>query len=145
EEKEIAAQEETFLKKVESHFAEVCVRKDVAKYVKAFRKTLRRVSDEEKPSDSLLKKYFLDGIKNPDFKIRCEAALDGSENPSLSELTAMIFQQQALVKEGIEEFQRYCSTPFKRHSDPRSVSSDSRKRRSFGNPRHTKKPVDLSK
>ncbi|GKT28639.1 LDOC1-related like protein, partial [Aduncisulcus paluster] len=57
----------------------------------------------------------------------------------------MIFQQQALVKEGIEEFQRYCSTPFKRHSDPRSVSSDSRKRRTFGNPRHTKKPVDLSK
>ncbi|GKT20181.1 hypothetical protein ADUPG1_011686, partial [Aduncisulcus paluster] len=138
EEKEIAAQEETFLKKVESHFGSLSgldalyrfdklelkfvSEKDVAKYVKAFRKTLRRVSDEEKPSDSLLKKYFLDGIKNPDFKIRCEAALDGSENPSLSELTAMIFQQQALVKEGIEEFQRYCSTPFKRHSDPRSLS-----------------------
>ncbi|GKT36691.1 hypothetical protein ADUPG1_009604, partial [Aduncisulcus paluster] len=102
EEKEIAAQEETFLKKVESHFGSLSgldalyrfdklelkfvSEKDVAKYVKAFRKTLRRVSDEEKPSDSLLKKYFLDGIKNPDFKIRCEAALDGSENPSLSEL-----------------------------------------------------------
>ncbi|GKT25074.1 hypothetical protein ADUPG1_012925 [Aduncisulcus paluster] len=109
----IRAQGKAFIEKVEAHFGTISgldalnsfetiklrevTDKDVVVYVKAFRKTLRRVPADELPSANLLKKYFLEGIQNVFFRTRCEAALDGVETIDMSALTAMIFNHKFKV------------------------------------------------
>ncbi|GKT13818.1 hypothetical protein ADUPG1_010344 [Aduncisulcus paluster] len=56
----------------------------------------------------------------------------------------MIFAQQAIVTEGIEEFQRYCSVPAKRHSSSADRRDKTEKKeKSFH--KRTGPPKDLSK
>ncbi|GKT32275.1 hypothetical protein ADUPG1_006463, partial [Aduncisulcus paluster] len=97
---EVRASESTFVEAVSSFFGKLSgldalyrfeklvltevTEKAVAIYVKQFRKTIRLVAEEERPSPALTKKYFLQGISVDSFRTRVEAALDRVENPDLS-------------------------------------------------------------
>ncbi|GKT31856.1 hypothetical protein ADUPG1_002117, partial [Aduncisulcus paluster] len=136
---EVRASESTFVEAVSSFFGKLSGLDALYRFEKLV------LTEEERPSPALTKKYFLQGISVDSFRTRVEAALDRVENPDLSTLTETIFTQQSIVSEGIEDFQRYVS-PYKRHApvDRDTVSRNPMKPKPV-TPCHRNRERDMSK
>ncbi|GKT18831.1 hypothetical protein ADUPG1_011387 [Aduncisulcus paluster] len=80
--------------------------KQASQYVVRYREVLEGVSPEERPSDELIGRYFLRGIKVPRFRKRMEVALD-SQEMSMKILTKTIMEQVSLVEDAQDDAKGY--------------------------------------
>ncbi|GKT32696.1 hypothetical protein ADUPG1_006783 [Aduncisulcus paluster] len=81
---------------------------DISKYLTRYRNVLVQVADGEIPSGKLISKHFLRGIKDAQFRLRVETALDKvSGEITMKTLTKVLIEQAAIVIETLDDSARY--------------------------------------
>ncbi|GKT37398.1 hypothetical protein ADUPG1_003336, partial [Aduncisulcus paluster] len=80
---------------------------DISKYLTRYRNVLVQVADGEIPSGKLISKHFLRGIKDAQFRLRVETALDKvSGEITMKTLTKVLIEQAAIVIETLDDSAR---------------------------------------